>query len=172
MAAPGYTVNNLMAGTQQNISTALTSATGTIVRLVQAATLMKRAYVWEIDVGQSGPPNGTDCSVQWGLEHCDATGAGTLTTAVAQPTAGYLVAGNLDLAVTLGRVNSTVAPTNYLQAGTFWAKAINQRGAAFWQAAPGGELYFPATASVGPGLWAYSATYASTVIGRLNFSEI
>ncbi len=172
MAAAGYTVNNLMAGTQQNISTAITSATGTIVRLVQAATLMKRAYIWELDFGQSGPPNATDCSVQWVLEMCDATGAGTLTTALAQPTNGYVTAANLDLAVTLGKVNSTAAPTNYLQVATFYGKAINQRGAGFWQAAPGGEFFFPATASVGPGLAAYSATYASTVIGRINFSEI
>ncbi len=173
MAAAGYTVNNLMAGTQQNISTAITSATGTIVRLVQAATLMKRAYIWELDFGQSGPPNATDCSVQWVLEMCDATGAGTPgATALAQPANGYVTAANLDLAVTLGKVNYTAAPTNYLQVATFYAKPVNQRGAGFWQAAPGGEFFFPATASTGPGFAAYSATYASTVIARINFSEI
>lgn len=177
MAAPGYTANNLMAGTQQNISTAISSATGTVLRLVTAAASTKRFYVWEIDFGQSGPPNPTDCSVQWVLEQVDATGGaasanGTSTAITGQPTTGYVTASNLDLAVTIPRGNYTAAPTNYLQAATFYAKAINQRGAGFWQAAPGGELFFPILASTGPGMAAYSATYASTVIGRLSFSEI
>ena len=35
-----------------------------------------------------------------------------------------------------------------------------------------GELFFPQTVSTGPGFRAYSATYASTAIARMNFSEI
>jgi hypothetical protein len=178
MAAPGYTVSNLMAGTQQNISTAITSTTGTILRLVTPAASTKRFYVWELDFGQSGPPNVTDCSVQWVLEQIDATGGaasanGSSTAITAQPTTGYVTASNLDLAVTIPRGNYvTTAPTNYLQAATFYAKGINQRGAGFWQAAPGGELYFPLLASTGPGMAAYSATYNATVIARINFTEI
>jgi hypothetical protein len=173
MAAPGYVANNLMGGTQQSISTAITSATGTVLRLMTPAATSKRFYLTELDFGQSGPPNPTDCSVQWTLQQCDATGAGTPgATVVAQPTSGYVTASNLDLAVTLAKVNYTAAPTTYLTVATFYAKAINQRGAGFWQAAPGGEIYFPILVNTGPGLTAYSATYASTVIGRVMFSEI
>lgn len=177
MAAPGYTVNNLMAGSQGNVTTTIGGTTSTQLRLVTPAASTKRFYVWEIDFGQSGPPNATDCSVQWVLEQVDATGGaasanGTSSAITGQPTTGYVTASNLDLAVTIPRGNYTAAPTNYLQAATFYAKAINQRGAGFWQAAPGGELFMPLLASTGPGLSAYSATYASTVIGRLNFTEI
>jgi hypothetical protein len=173
MASPGYTVNNLMSGTQQNISTAATSATAGVVRLLTPASASKRVFVWEIDFGQSGPPNATDCSVQWVFQQVSATAAGTVSsTPLAQPTAGYLTAGNIDLAVTTTPANYTAAPTTQLAVATFYAKAINQRGAGFWQAAPGGEIYFPVLASTGPLLLAYSATYASTVVGRLNFSEI
>src|SRR5271165_6651213 len=121
MAAAGYTVNNLMAGTQQNITTTISGATNGVVRLITPASASKRFYVWEIDFGQSGPPNATDCSIQWVLEQVDATAAGTTTTALAQPTGGgYVTAGNSDLAVTLGRVNYTAMPTTQLQVAIFY----------------------------------------------------
>lgn len=166
MAAAGYTVSNLMGGTQQNLTT---SPGVTILRLNAPASASKRYYIWEIDVGQSGPPNATDCSVQWWLAHCDATAAGTATSLTPLPTASPLSG---DTAVTVAKGNFTAEPTAYVAADTFYSKAINQRGTAFWQAAPGGEIYLPSTASTGPGLRAYSATYASTAIARLNFSEV
>ena len=170
MASPGYTVNNLMGGTQQNLA----ATPGiTIARVVAAASATKRFNIWELDMGQSGPPNAVDCSVQWWLTQCSAAGAGTTTNPTPEPTGGgFVAAGNTDVSVTTAGINYTGEPTTYTAAQTFYAKAVNQRGAAFWQAAPGGELYFPATASTGPGLRAYSATYASTAIARMNFSEI
>src|SRR5216683_2474205 len=110
MATPGYTVNNLMAGAQQNV--AVTPGI-TILRLNAPAATSKRFFIWELDLGQSGPPNATDASVQWWLAQCSATAAAT-----------------------------------------------------------GGELYFPQTISTGPGLRCYSATYASTALARMNFTEI
>ena len=170
MAAAGYTVNNLMGGSQQNLTT---TPGVTIVRLNAPASTSKRFYIWEIEGSQSGPPNATDCSVQWWLTQCDTTGAGTATTATPEPTGGgFIAAGNSDVAVTVTKVNYTAEPTTYTAAQTFFARGINQRSQAFWQAAPGGELYFPQTASTGPGMRAYSATYASTAIGKISFSEI
>lgn len=169
MAVPGYTINNLMAGTQQN----LTSSGISILRLNVPASSGKRFYIWELDLGQSGPPNATDCSVQWELQQCSATTAGTGTATTPIPTGGgFVAAGNLDTAVTVATGNYSAEPTTYTAAQGFYAKAINQRGAAFWQAAPGGEIFLPNTASTGPGLRAYSATYASTAIARMNFTEI
>jgi hypothetical protein len=170
MATPGYTVNNLMVGTQQNVA----ATPGiTIVRLNAPAATSKRFFIWEMDMGQSGPPNATDCSVQWWMRQCSATAAGTGSAATPEPTGGgFVAAGNSDVAVTVATVNYSAEPTTYTQAQNFYAKGINQRGAAFWQAAPGGELYFPQTVSTGPGLAIYSATYASTAIARINFTEI
>lgn len=170
MASPGYTVNNLQGGTQQNLTT---TPGVTIARLNAPASASKRFFIWEMDMGQSGPPNATDCSVQWWLAQCSAAGAGTGTAVTPEPTGGgFVAAGNTDVAVTVGTVNYSAEPTTYTAAQSFYAKAVNQRGAAFWQAAPGGELYFPQTVSTGPGLRAYSATYASTAIARINFSEV
>jgi hypothetical protein len=176
MASPGYTVNNGMAGTQQNV---VATPGITIVRIGTAAASTKRFFIWELDLGQSGPPNATDCSVQWWLVQCSAAGGafasnGTGTfTQVAIPTGGGYVAGaNTDVAVTLTGINYSAEPTTYTPAQSFYFKAVNQRGAAFWQAAPGGEMYFPQTVSTGPGMRAYSATYASTAIARMNFTEI
>jgi hypothetical protein len=170
MASAGYTLNNLMGGSQQNLAA---TPGVTIARLNVPASSGKRFFIWELDMGQSGPPNATDCSVQWWLSQCSSAGAGTGTSATPEPTGGGFVAGsNTDIAVTVGTVNYSAEPTTYTAGQTFYAKAVNQRGAAFWQAAPGGELYFPNTASTGPGLRAYSATYASTAIGRMNFTEI
>lgn len=172
MASPGYTVNNLMVGTQANVA----ATPGiTIMRLNAPASASKRFYIWEMDMGQSGPPNATDCSVQWWLEQCSATAAGTGSATTPIPTGGgFIAAGNSDVAVTVATGNYTAGnePTTYSAAQNFYAKAVNQRGAAFWQAAPGGEIYLPQTVSTGPGLRCYSATYASTAIARINFTEI
>lgn len=166
MAAPGYTFNNLMGGTQQNLAA---SPGVTILRLNAPASASKRYYIWEMDLGQSGPPNATDCSVQWWLAQCDATTAGTATTVTPLSTSNALTG---DTPVTVAKANFSAEPTAYAAANSFYAKAINQRGAAFWQAAPGGEIFLPSTVSTGPGLRAYSATYASTAVARINFSEI
>ncbi len=170
MAAPGFIVNNMQGGTQQN----LVATPGiTLLRLNAPASAAKRFYVWEISGSLSGPPNGTDCSVQWWLTQCDTTAAGTATTLTAEPTGGgFVAAGNTDLAVTVAKGNFTVEPTVYTAAQTLWGRACNQRGSVFWQAAPSGELFYPQTVSTGPGLRAYSATYASTAVAELKFSEI
>lgn len=167
MAAPGYVVNNLMAGTQQNLAV---SPGITIVRLNAPASASKRFYIWEIAGGQSGQPNGTDCSVQWWLTQCDATTAGTSTTLTPLPTAGLLTS---DVAVTVAHGNYTAEPTAYTAANSPFSRPCNQRGSVFWQAAPDtGGLFFPSTVSTGPGLRAYSATYAATAIGELKFTEV
>lgn len=166
MAAPGYVVNNLMAGTQQNLAA---SPGVTILRLNAPASASKRFYLWEISGSQSGPPNATDCSVEWWLTQADATTAGTSTSLTPLPTGGLLTS---DTAVTVAHGNYTAEPTAYTAANSPWARACNQRGSVFWQAAPGGEIWFPSTVSTGPGLRAYSATYASTAVGEIKFSEI
>lgn len=170
MASPGYVTNNLMAGTQQNLAA---SPGVSIIRLNAPASASKRFYVWEISGSQSGPPNATDCSVEWWLAQCSAAGAGTGTACPPQPTGGgFVAAGNTDTPVTVATGNYTAEPTTYTAGQTFFGRACNQRGSVFWQAAPGGELFFPQTVSTGPGLRAYSATYASTAVGELKFSEI
>jgi hypothetical protein len=169
----GYVVTNEMAGSLQNLS----STYKTLVRLAQAATLMKRARTFELEVSANNVPNATDCAVQVNYEYCDATGGaaaanGTSTSATAQPLDAGTSITNIDVAVTLGRVNFSAEPTTYIAANTFWSRAFNQRSGVLWQAAPGREIYTPAAASVGPGIQAKSTNYASTALAKILFDEI
>lgn len=160
MAATGYFLSNSMGGTEQ----AITTTYKTLTRVEVPASSGKRFYVWEIEVGQNAAPNATDCQVEYDFGFCDATAAGTSTAATPY--------NAIDTSVTLGKVNYTAEPTAYSVADTFWHKAINQRGAALWQAAPGGEIYIPSSASEGPGLRALSTNYTGTALGTLRFTEI
>lgn len=162
MAGAGYNLGNGFAGTQQNLGATLI----TLTRLVVPATSGKRFYIWEIEVSQNGVPNSTDCDVEYVLDLCSATTAGTSTAATPYP----LATG--DVAVTTGAVNFTTEPTTYTQASEFWHKAVNQRGSTIWQAAPGGEIYIPATASTGPGMRAKSPNYTGTALANMRFTEI
>jgi hypothetical protein len=169
----GYVVSSEMAGSLQNLS----STYKTQVRLAQAATLMKRARTFEIEISAVNVPNATDCAIQANYEYCDATGGaaaanGTSTSATAQPLDAGTSITNIDVAVTLGRVNFSAEPTNYVAANTYWSRGFNQRSGVLWQSAPGREIYTPAAASVGNGVQAKSTNYASTVVTKLMFDEI
>jgi hypothetical protein len=158
-----------MNGSPQNLG----AAYKTLLRLVQAATLMKRSRTFEMEISATGVPNATDCAIQASYMWCDVTGAGTPgATVVAQPLDSGLTIAAIDLAVTLVRANYTAEPTTYLIANTWWSRAFNQRSGVLWQSAPGREIYSPAAASVGPGLKALSPNYASTCAAKIMFDEI
>ena len=161
MSAPLYLVSNGMAGTQQAISSTLI----TLTRIIVPASSGKRFEIDEIDVSQNGAPNATDCDVEYTLASADATTAGTATTVTPYN-------GGFDTAVTTAKANYTAEPTAYTQASEFWHKAVNQRGHALYQAAPGYGLTFTAAvASAGPGLRAKSPNYTGTALGLMRFLE-
>ncbi len=165
----GYVATNEMNASPQNLS----SSYKTILRLVQAATLMKRARTFELEISATNVPNATDCSIQASYMHCSSAGAGTPSAAVvAQPLDAGLTISNIDLAVTLAQANYTAEPTTYTIANTYWSRGFNQRSGVLWQAAPGREIQSPAAASAGPGLKALSTNYASTVAAKIMFDEV
>ncbi len=164
----GYVVSNEM-GTPANISTAYKTQT----RLLQAATLMKRARTFEMEVSAIGVPNATDCPIQVNYAYCSATADGSGSgTVVAQPLDAGTTLTNIDLAVTLCHANYATEPTTYTIANTWWSRGFNQRSGVLWQAAPGREIYAPATASTGPGLRVLSPNYADKVVAKIMFDEI
>jgi hypothetical protein len=161
MAFPGWTANNSMAGTPQ----ALAATYKTMLGLNSASgTALKAIALWEFDFGQISAPNATDCPVQYDVSTMTAAGTGTATTPITTVN-GF---GSTSLIVATG--NYTAEPT-VTAASSIYNKGVNQRGAAFWQAAPGGEVYYPATNLKGPVLRALSPTYTGTVISRANYSE-
>lgn len=157
-----YSINNRLAGTQQNLTTtfktimSLTAATG-------AATL-KRGWIYEWEVGADGAPNATDCAIvyDWSRQ----TAAGTSTSATPNP---------LDSADTAAGLVCTV---NFTAEGTITAAsslasiALNQRNSQRWIARDEkSAMIIPATNLAGIAARALSPTYASTVVVTEMFAE-
>lgn len=165
----GYVVS-----TEMGTPVAVTGTYITQIRLVQAATLMKRSRTFEMEISAVGVPSATDCAVQASYSWCDVTGAGSgNATVVAQPLDTGLTIAAIDVAVTLARVNyATTEPTAYLAANTWWSRGFNQRSGVLWQSAPGREIIAPAVASIGPGLRAKSTNYTNTLVTKIMFDEV
>lgn len=154
-----YSVSNLHAGTQQNLS----SSYKTLVSLTAAtgATTLRRAWVYDVMVGADGTP--ADNAITYKLDRQTTVGTGTAATA------SPMDAGDAAALIT-ETVNNTVEPT-VTSATQMFELAVNQRASYRWVAAPGGELVVPATNAAGLGLRAKSAAYTSTVTGTLHFWE-
>lgn len=156
-----YNTNNLLGGTQQNLSTSFKS----IVIAKAATATLRRAFIYEIAFGADGTPNATDCAIVWDLSKQTADGTATAATPIpldaADAAAGTVSAAN---ATAEGTITATSAAFDL---------AANQRASYRWVVAPGGpgEIVIPATNLAGYALRAKSSTYASTVVGELKFRE-
>ncbi|MBA0085656.1 MAG: hypothetical protein HRJ53_11725 [Acidobacteria bacterium Pan2503] len=113
-----YSVNNLMAGSQQVLATTNKAIIG--VNAATGATTLRRGWIDEIEVGADGAAVATDCQIDWTM--AVQTAAGTGTAATPQPTPDGADAAAL-LTYT---VNYTADPT-YTQASAMLAMATNQR---------------------------------------------
>lgn len=156
-----YVTNNLMAGTQQNMA-ATPGKTGAALYAATGAATLRRAKIYEINVGIDGPPNATDNSVDWAARRL--TGIGTGTALVPVP----LDPNDATTSAMTGVGNHTVEPT-YTAASFLWALGANQRASYRWVVDPGsvGVLIIPAVNNNGIGVLGYSATYASTFVVNL-----
>jgi hypothetical protein len=166
MYGPGYSVNNLFAGAQQAITTTYKSLT----RILVPVSAGKRLVIWELDYSFNSNPNATDCQAQFDLMFCSAVGAGTTTAATPMGTDSNGGTAT-DVAVTTAGVNYTAEPTTFSATPAF-VRAPNQRSPAFWQASPGGDLKWPATASTGPAARALSTTYTGNAVAMIRWSEV
>lgn len=155
-----YSANNRLAGTQQ----ALTTTFKTQMSLTAATATLRRAWIYEWEVGADGAPNATDCAIvyDWSRQ----TAAGTSTSATPNP---------LDSADTAA---GTVATVNFTAEGTITAAsslmsvALNQRNSQRWIARDEkSALIIPATNAAGIAARALSPTYASTVVVTEMFAE-
>lgn len=157
-----YSVNNTLAGTQQAMTT--TFKTQTMINAITAS--LRRAFIFELDIGADGLPNATDCAIVWDLS-ATVTAVGTATALTP------LALDQADAASgTAGNGNHTAEPT-MTATSSRWALAANQRGTYRWVVSPGGpgEIVVPATNLVGFALRAKSTTYASTGVATIMFRE-
>lgn len=152
-----YALNNLLAGSQQNLS----SAYKTICYNVAAtgATTLRRGWWDEVDMGADGSPNSTDCAIAWSIDRTTADGTGTSATAAPTET-------NDAAALLTYKVNYTAEPT-VTSATSLLPLAMNQRQNARWKVFDLAQaLVIPATNLAGLVMRAKSPTFASTVVGH------
>lgn len=152
-----YAINNLLAGTQQNLSTAFKTIVYTVA--ATGATTLRRGWWDEIDVGQDGAPNATDCTIVWSIDRTTADGTGTAITPAPNET-------NDAAALLTNKANYTAEPT-VTSATTLLPLALNQRQNARWKVFDLAQaLVIPATNLAGLVMRAKSATFTSTVVGH------
>jgi len=157
-----YAVNNQLGGTQQNLS----SAYKTLVEIHAVTATLKRAMLFEFEIGIDGTPNGTDCSLNWDISRTTAAG-----TAGATPPPLPLDPADAASGIACGINHPTVEPT-YTVASSLWALGANQRASYRWISRDDkSALWIPATNLAGLGLRVKSATYNSTAIAQLYYQD-
>lgn len=148
---PAYGTGNGLAGTDQN----MTSSFQTLLALTAQTSGLRRGCLQELTIGANGPPNATDCSIEFDVSR--QTAAGTSTAATPNP-----LNPADPPATTVGAVDFTAEGT-ITAASALINGAMNQRATFRWVASPGSELFWPATNLAGLAVRAKSATYASTM---------
>ena len=114
-----YAFNNVMAGTQQALSSsyktilAVTAATG-------AATL-RRGWLYEFEIGADAVPNSTDCPISYNI--LVQTAAGTATSITPNP----VDVGGQDAAAQLTYVANATVEGTYAANSTLFYLGLNQR---------------------------------------------
>lgn len=156
-----YAFNNQLGGTAQNLSTSYK----TIISLRAITATLRRAAIYEFEVGADGVPNATDCAIVWDLSAQTADGTATAVTPTTIDQADAASGSQTD-------ANYTIEGT-VTAASSRWAMAMNQRASFRWVVNPGGpgEIVVPATNDVGYALRAKSTTYASTTVAHIFFRE-
>lgn len=162
-----YETNNLQnaAPAQTNITTAFATAGSNILSLTAATATLRRAFIYELNVGADGLPNATDCAIVWDLSAITSLGTGVSMTVVPLDPADAATG-------TVGTANYTITPTTTASSSR-WLLGANQRASYRWVVNPGGpgEIVVPATNVNGYVLRAKSTTYASTVVASMFFRE-
>lgn len=159
-----YTITNLNAGSQQNLSSAYktilsaTAATG--------ATTLRRIWIMEWEIGASDVPNATDCPINWDIS--EQTVAGTITALT--PRVNDVGGGD---AAALGTyaANATIEGT-VTATSSAWVLGLNQRASYRVQMRDEyHSLIVPAVNVKGFAFRAKSPNYASTVGWRALVKE-
>ena len=153
-----YHVDNRMAGSQQNLSTAYKSLT--IIKAATATLCRGRAVA--LAVGADGAPNATDCQIVYAVQR--QTADGTATAATPNP----IVPGDV-ASRSVSAVNATAEGTYTLP---IWSRSLNQRASMQWVAQDtDAMLLWPATNLAGLALMALSPTYASAALGGIDYED-
>ena len=162
MALYGVTNVSATTPTLNNVATTVK----TMLQAAAATATLKRAFIYEFDVGASGVPNAVDCELVWTVISQTTAGTGGVALTVNKMDQADAATGT----VCLGSM--TAEPTG-AETGVIWTLGANQRASYRWVVAPGGpgEIVIPATNLAGYGIRAKSSNYASTVNVGMLFRE-
>ncbi len=162
-----YGVNNTLAGTQQN--QASTYKTALAITALTGATTLRRAWIYEFEVGADGVPNSTDCPIMYNIQKGTA-GTQANSTAV---TPNPVDMGGGDAAALIScYANFTTEPTYASATSSVFYLPLNQRASQkqiFRDQAS--SIVVPAVTLNGPAFTAKSPNYASTIGWHVFFQE-
>lgn len=156
-----YNTSNTLSSAPNLQAQSSTYKTG--VELAAQTTGLKRGRVYEWKLGMTSVPASSDTYVELDISRKTAAGTGTAATPQALDAADPACSATCI-------INSTVEPTITLNSQLDYA-ALNQRATAFWQAAPGSELVWPATNLAGLAWRTRSSLYTGNVGLTVKFSE-
>lgn len=148
---PSYSANNRLGGTQQVLS----STYKTIMSVSAQTTGLRRAHIYEINLGADGTPADNVLIYDVSRQTTAGTGGATVTAVVTEPadTGSTMVVF----------VNPTGEP-GITATSSLLTVAVNQRATYRWVAVPAQELVIPATNLAGLAYRALSPGYTSTVL--------
>lgn len=154
-----YSSSNQQAGTPQ----VMTATYKTLISLTALTATLRRAWLYEWEVGVDALPNAVDCAIVWDWSRQSAAGSGGSAATpspldLADPAAG-----------TVSTVNVTGEPTIGV---SLMVVALNQRNSQRWIARDEkSALIIPATNLAGIACRAKSTTYAGTGVVTEFFAE-
>jgi hypothetical protein len=161
-----YGLSNLQQ-TQANVTTSYnTQIEG---HALTGAGTLRRYRIYDYTLSQDGPPNATDCALDWDVSRTSAAG-----TAAGAGTANPLDGGDVASGLTIGLNHPNGTPPTYAAAGSglnLDTIGLNQRNTYRWACAPGQEIVIPAVTLNGLGWRCKSATYASTAVASIKYQD-
>lgn len=154
-----FTISNLNAGSQQNMTTSFKSVL--IAKAATGATLLRRIWIMEWEIGASDVPNPTDCPIVWDISEQTADGTASALT----PRLNDVGSGD---AAALGTYAANATAEGTVTASTqAWGMPLNQRASYRVQMRDEfHSLIVPAVNLKGFAFRAKSPNYTSTVAWR------
>lgn len=137
------------------------SATLSVGTITADATRPRRGKIYDLTFGSEAGPG--DFAFLWQIQRC--TTAGTSTVVTPQPLDPADAATESDAGE-----NHTIDPTLTANA-ILMSEPLNQRATYRWQAVPGKELVYPATASNGLAVRTPTAGALVAITARVHYDE-
>ena len=161
----GVAFNQATSSTSYKTALAIAAASA-----AASGVQIRRAKLFDISIGQSGPPNSTDTSIQWDVSRTTNYSGWAVTNQLPNPDDGADPAFMGQCGVNATTEGTVAAQGSGLGLLNF---VINQRAAYRWISKDGKELVFPATSQNGIVVRGLVVTtgYTGPIAGTLQFTE-